>query len=227
MAKVDRIAENGIELITPFSLKYPNLVKFPKEDLPPAFLAMGNTKLLYKDRVAVVGKRDHNEWGRKFTVNITGELASRNIVVVSGMARGLDSISHRIALDMGGDTIAVLPMGHSIASAVLNRYQTDIDNGQMLVLSPFKPDAFFTKTGAYRRNGIICGLSRELYSGHVGHSGGTYHTVNLAQSRGLPVFIGQNPAMADKFCRECHVKGIRLLDVNGRPIRTPDNTSNK
>ncbi len=219
MDKVKRITDRGIDLITPFSLKYPHLQKFPRQDLPPAFLAMGNTQLLMEDRVAVVGKRVHNDWGRRFTVNVTRELIRRGSVVVSGLARGLDTIAHRTAIDSGGKTIAVLPYGISVASTKLDPYQEIIKEGRMLVLSPFKPQASFTTENAYRRNGIICGLSRELYTGHIANKGGTYHIACLAMSRGLNLFIGKNPAMDENIISHFNSYVTSWLDDGGKPIR--------
>ena len=72
---------------------------------------LGQIKELDKRSIAVVGSRDMTERGRKLTEQFVKALVREKITIVSGMARGIDTIAHKTALENGGRTIAVLGSG--------------------------------------------------------------------------------------------------------------------
>ena len=96
----------------------PNNPAFPATLLhisqPPKMLYIQSKNwhdLLARPKVAVVGSRRATAYGKQVTAQLAGELARAGVVIVSGLAIGIDSIAHRAALDSGGLTIAVLPSG--------------------------------------------------------------------------------------------------------------------
>ena len=92
---------------------YPELLRHIP-DPPEILYAMGDTRLLRKKCVAVVGARKASSYGKWVSYNIGRRLAEYDIVTVSGMAFGCDSEAHRGALEAGGATIAVMGCGADI-----------------------------------------------------------------------------------------------------------------
>lgn len=68
-------------------------------------------ELLKRPCVTIVGSRKVSAYSKDVTANLSGELAKAGIVIISGLALGVDSLAHKAALDVGGLTIAVLPSG--------------------------------------------------------------------------------------------------------------------
>jgi DNA processing protein len=118
---------------------------------------------------------------------LAAPLAERGIVIVSGMARGVDSMAHKGALESGGKTIAVLGCGVDIcypneAFALRKRI---IDNG--CVLSEYPPGTQPAKFYFPARNRIISGLSHAVVVAEAGRRSGTLITVDMAQDQGREV----------------------------------------
>ena len=99
-----------IEMITFGSYKYPELLAEIK-DPPKELYYIGNIDILKKRCAAVVGSRTTTQYGRSTAVSIATKLAMRDVAVVSGMARGIDTCAHQGALDCDGPTVAVLGCG--------------------------------------------------------------------------------------------------------------------
>jgi hypothetical protein len=78
---------------------------------PPILHVQGRLELLERPGIAVVGTRRHTTYGRDATVSLVLGLVRAGYVILSGLARGIDSIAHRTALDVGGDTVGVLGTG--------------------------------------------------------------------------------------------------------------------
>ena len=112
-AELDRLQRSGIKAYTWNDPEYPARLK-QVEDRPPVLYVRG--KLLPEDEwaVAVVGTRRATLYGRQAAEQFSTELAGHRITIVSGLARGIDAVSHRAALNAGGRTIAVLACGLDI-----------------------------------------------------------------------------------------------------------------
>ena len=89
---------------------YSNLLK-DISNPPKKLFAIGNIGLLNSNAVAIVGSRNSSEYGEKMTEMITKELVQNDIVIISGMANGIDAIAHKVCIENGGKTIAVLGSG--------------------------------------------------------------------------------------------------------------------
>jgi DNA processing protein len=81
---------------------------------PPTLYAQGRLELLERPGIAVVGTRCHTTDGRDAAVSTVLGLVSAGYVILRGLARGIDSVAHRTALDVGGDTIGVLGTGTDV-----------------------------------------------------------------------------------------------------------------
>ena len=166
---------------------YPPLLREIKN--PPQLLyCAGDLSLLKTRCVAVVGSRQITAYGRRIAAKVAGRLAACGVTVVSGMAIGIDGISHRSALDAGGKTIAVLGNGLDVMYPAANRdLKKDILRTGLL-LSEYPPGTRGTKFTFPQRNRIISGLSEATVVIEAGLNSGSLITAALANEQGRPVY---------------------------------------
>ena len=147
----------------------------------------GDTGLLRAPAVAVVGARACSAYGRSVTRSLTRELAGAGLVVVSGMARGIDGEAHRGALEAGGRTIAVLGCGvdrdYPAAHAELAR--RICEHG--LVVSEYEPGIEPAPWRFPARNRIIAGLCRATVVVEARERSGALITADFALEEGREV----------------------------------------
>lgn len=141
------------------------------------------------DKVAVIGARRCSSYGASAAYRITKDLGSTNVIVVSGMARGIDAVAHRGMIDGGGKTIAVLGSGVDICYPAENEdlMQQIIKNG--CVLSEYPPGTKAISHHFPSRNRIISGLCKMVVVIEAGKRSGTLITADLALENGREVFV--------------------------------------
>jgi DNA processing protein len=147
--------------------------------------------LLARPRIAIVGTRQVTPYGKQVTRQFAGELAGQGIVVVSGLAFGVDSVAHTAALDAGGLTIAVLPSSLSrvYPSAHTQLAKRIVEQGGALISEyPVGSDIAY-KNQFVERNRIVSGMSNALLITEAGASSGTIHTANFAMDQGKEVMV--------------------------------------
>ncbi len=207
----------------------------------PSFLYVQSSQweqLLQKPRVAVVGSRRVSPYGKEVTSNIVRELAQAGIVIVSGLAYGVDSIAHYGALDVQGHTIAVLPGGLTTIypSHHVRLARQIVEQGGALV-SEHAEDTPIYKSSFITRNRIVAGLSNVLLVTEAVEKSGTFHTVRFALEQGKDVLavpgnitspgsVGSNNLI--KSGAVPVTSSTDVLDILGiqharRPIPTTDN----
>jgi DNA processing protein len=145
--------------------------------------------LLKHPCIAIVGSRHVTPYGRDVTARFASELASQGVVVVSGLALGVDAIAHRAALDAGGLTIAVLPSSVDTVypSTNANLAKQIISSGGALVSEyPMTTRSF--KANFVQRNRLVSGISDALLVTEAAKASGTMHTVRFARAQGKTVF---------------------------------------
>ena len=154
--------------------EYPELLR--QIDRPPEVLyCMGNTELLKKKCVAVVGARKASSYGKWAAYNIGKRLAEYGIVTVSGLAYGCDAEAHRGALEADGDTIAVMGCGVDICYPRNSRTLRDRIARQGLILSEYPPGTQPRTWMFPQRNRIISGISEAVaVAGSSGQERGLY-----------------------------------------------------
>lgn len=140
--------------------------------------------------VAVVGSRKPTAYGRQVTDKIASELASRGIVIVSGLALGIDSIAHRAALDAGGTTLAVLANGvDDITPRSHQSLGEDIIKRGGAILSEYEPGTPAYPSSFLERNRIVSGLSDAVLITEAAQRSGTLSTAAHALEQGKDVFV--------------------------------------
>lgn len=159
---------------------------------PPKYLYQQGSelsKLLQRPTVGIVGSRKVSSYGRSVTEDFANTLAKQGIVIVSGLALGVDSIAHRACLEAKGQTIAVLPSGLEAIypSSHQGLAKQIIQTGGSLV-TEYEPQEKPMKHFFIARNRIIAALSDILLVTEAAERSGSLHTANFALELGKPVF---------------------------------------
>lgn len=213
-----RVCDNTLSLnidITFFKDKqYPKILK-KIYDPPVLLFSKGKTIKPEEDSIAIVGTRSATEYGKKVTQMLASELSSSNISVVSGLARGIDTVAHKSTVSNGGRTIAVLGNGLDTIYPAENRKLAEsiVENGT--IISEFsigtKPEA-----GNFpRRNRIISGLCHGIIVVEAGNRSGAILTALNAIDQNREVFAVPG-RIYDKNSLGC----IRLIRNGAIPIKS-------
>jgi DNA processing protein len=138
--------------------------------------------------VAIVGTRRPTAYGKEVGYRLAYDLAKQGVVVLSGLALGMDTIAHKAALDAGGITIAVLAGGLDSIHPPSNRDLAIkiLQNGGTLI-SEYAPGETSFPGNFIARNRIVTGLSDGLLVVEASAKSGTMHTANFALEQGKPV----------------------------------------
>lgn len=141
-----------------------------------------------KPTVSIVGARNCSEYGRQMTREFSREIADCGISVISGMARGIDSIAERSTLDVDGYTCAVLGCGVDICYPAENRELYDDIKSRGCIISEYPPGTKPVAGFFPARNRIIAGLSDALLVMEARERSGTLITVSLALEQGKDIY---------------------------------------
>lgn len=184
----ERIKSIGAKVITYDSKDYPDVLRYIEN--PPYVLYLRGEVPKW-DRlliIGVVGTRESTEYGVSVTKKICAGLAANGVTIVSGMARGIDSVAARSALDKGAKTIAVLGCGVDMAYPPENRQLMCDIMGNGTVISEYPPGSRPLKTHFPERNRIISGLSRGVLVTEAPKRSGSLITANFAIESGKDLF---------------------------------------
>lgn len=185
---LERWQNSGIWVITRADAEYPSkLKKKLGQKAPPILYGAGNKKIFNTRGVAIIGSRDASIEDLDFTFKLGEKLAFSGYSVVSGGARGVDESSMLGSINADGTTIGVV--SDSLMQKVLSKkYRDAIVSGNLLLISPYYPEARFNAGNAMGRNKYIYTLAELSIVIHSGLKGGTWegakenlkhHWVNL------------------------------------------------
>ena len=177
----------GVTFIQRESDEFPDLLR----DIPNApigLFCLGELPPQDSPKVAVIGSRRCSEYGLIASRLVAKPLSEAGAVIVSGMARGIDSMAHRGAIQGGGKTVAVLGTGVDLCYPAENRSlrQEIIANG--CLVSEYPPGTAAKKHFFPQRNRIISGMSLGVIVVEAGKKSGTLGTVDHAADQGREVF---------------------------------------
>lgn len=192
----------GARIITIWDAEYPELLKRTYD--PPAFIfVLGRFTPQDKHPLAIVGTRTPSHYGQLITEMLARELCSLGVTIVSGLARGIDTVAHASALRAKGRTIAVIGSGLDVPYPPENRRLQGLIAGQGVVVSEFPMGTAPDATNFPRRNRIISGLSLGTIVVESGEDGGAMITASIALDQNREVFaIPGN--ITDKRCAGPH-----------------------
>lgn len=185
---IERMEIIGGRIVTVDDPEYPpSLIEI---NPVPFVLYMKGERINWKEQltIGVVGARECTDYGKVATQKLSYEMAAAGILVVSGMARGIDSIAAVSALKAGGKTVAVLGCGLDIVYPPehSNLMRAICDNG--VVITEYPPTTRPNRHNFPQRNRIISGLSRGLLVVEAGRKSGTLSTVSYARDFGRDIF---------------------------------------
>ena len=156
------------------------------EDAPPVLTVLGNPELLQAPTVAVVGARNASANGRRIARELAAGLGEEGVVVVSGMARGIDAAAHLGSLDTG--SVAVVAGGADIVYPEENRglYDALCERGVVVAELPLGTEPLARHFP--RRNRIISGMARGVVVVEAAAKSGSLITARFALEQGREVF---------------------------------------
>ncbi len=149
----------------------------------------GNIELLNSPGIAIIGSRGCTKYGEKMAKKFAKELSMYGLVIISGMANGIDSYAHLGALDGSKKTIAVLPSGlNNIYPKENTKLYEEILNNNGLIISEYSENEEAKYEKFLQRNRIVSGLSIGTLVVEGGHRSGTSITARLTREQGKNVF---------------------------------------
>ncbi|MBQ6080735.1 MAG: DNA-processing protein DprA [Muribaculaceae bacterium] len=211
------VRDNGIAVTYFTENNYPHrLIEAP--DAPAMFYSLGKCDLEAPHIISVVGTRHATQYGIRFCDTLIGELAQRlpDLVVVSGLAYGIDIAAHRAALKHGVPTVAVLPRGlNRIYPAMHRNDAVAIVKSGGLLLTDYTSQDTVQKSNFLARNRIVAALSDCTVIVESAGSGGALVTASLAMSYNRDVMAVPGRC-GDEFSTGCN----KLIATNKAALIT-------
>lgn len=208
----ERMAESGIQLLTVEDDNYPKkLLNIPS---PPVFMfTKGHALNTDIPMVSVIGARECSIYGSKVATRLGELLGQSGIALVSGMARGIDSISQRAALKAGGYSVGVLGNGPDICYPPdsMDLYKMLVEKGA--IISEYPPNTGGQPQFFACRNRIISGLSDVVCVVEAREKSGTMITVDAALEQGKEVYAlpGRICDSTSRGCNELIRQGAGII----------------
>ena len=212
-AKVAELEQHGVRMVCWDSADYPAPLRHIPTS-PPTLYIKGDLHESDRWAIAIVGTRKLTEYGRQITREITTGLVRRSITIVSGLARGIDSIAHQVAVDMGGRTIAVLGSGiDQIYPPENRRLAEKIANGRGAIISEYALGVPPEAKNFPPRNRIISALSLGSAVIEAGYPSGALITARFAAEQGRNIFAvpGNINSPASKGTNKLIQEGAKLI----------------
>lgn len=215
----EQLQNEQIHVITVLDPAYPHLLKsaLGLSQIPCMLFSMGDLEILQRQTIAVIGSRKANETSLSFTRTVAQKLAEPGANIISGNARGVDRAAYEGATSIeSGHTTVVLPHGiRKLSKAQMRELQPRIEDGQVLLLSQFHPDAPWMVSRAMERNAVVTGLAQVVIVAESDTKGGTWEGANGALKQKKSLYVRQSES-ADSL------PGNKLLlEKGGYPLRWP------
>ena len=174
-------------------------IKIGDEEYPKKFLQLkkppktiwveGDTSLLEKPALAIVGSRKSTLYGEKIAKLFATQISKQGIVIVSGLALGIDTIAHTYSKNTLGNTIAVIGSGlNKIYPEENIKLAKEIIDGGGCLLSEYEPDEKVNMRNFPKRNRLICALSEGIFVVEADYRSGSKLTGNLGLKYDKKVF---------------------------------------
>jgi len=212
--------EQEIKIIKLEDKNYPLLLK--KIFNPPKTLYVRGEMLRNEKCFAIVGTRRCSEYGKDIAFSIARDLSKAGLIIVSGMAIGIDTWAHKGALDANGRTIAVLGTGideKTIYPRENIKLSQKILENKGCLISEYPAETRGTKFSFPERNRIISGLSLGVLVVEANFGSGALITARYAKEQNKKVFAipGSIHSINSRGCHDLIKKGARLV-VNANDI---------
>ncbi len=179
----------SIQKIVPKDPEFPSELSRASPAPTQVFVATDNWEdIMARPRVAIVGSRKASTYGKHVTELLARELARAGVVIVSGLAIGIDAIAHRACLNAGGITVAILPSGIDAVypASHANLARQIIAQGGAL-LTEYDRGTIPYPSNFIARNRLVAGLSTVVLVTEASDKSGTMHTARFALEQGKDV----------------------------------------
>ena len=187
-AELERIYRAGVTALAPSDPRYPSRLG-EIADAPPLLYVKGTWRPEDEWGVAVVGTRRATAYGRQAAGELSRGLAANSVTIISGLARGIDTIAHHAAIESGGRTVAVIANGLDTVYPPENARLSEqiAEHGAVITDYPLgtKPRAEFFP----RRNRIMSGVALGTLIVEGDHDSGAMITARFALEQGREVFV--------------------------------------
>ncbi len=182
---LQRADEFGAQFVALGEPDYPKLLRHI-ESAPPLICVKGQMEILSRSAIALVGAREASALGRRFTREMAAAFGEAGLVVVSGLARGIDTAAHEAALETG--TVAVLAGGIDVVYPPENATLTEAIGERGVLMTEMTPGTVPRADFFPRRNRIISGMSLGVVVVEAALRSGSLITARLAAEQGREVF---------------------------------------
>ncbi len=211
---LDWLAADGHALIAWDDRDYPPLL-LETANPPPMLYCVGRRALLAEPAFAIVGSRNATPQGCEDAQAFGAALAGAGLVIVSGLALGIDAAAHRGGLSQAGRSIGVVGTGPDRIYPARNRDLAHALADDGLLLSEFAPGTPPLRANFPRRNRVISGLARGLLVVEATLSSGSLITARLAAEQGRDVFAlpGSIHSPFSKGCHKLIREGAKLVET--------------
>jgi DNA processing protein len=211
--EMERLQATEVGVTTLGEADYPEALRWIPEP-PPVLYIWGTLQPADSLAVAVVGSRKPSPYGQLAAQRLSAELAQYGFTVVSGLARGVDSLAHQGALQAGGRTIAVLGSGINVVYPPEHRRLYEAIREQGAVVSEFPFDTKPDRWNFPRRNRIISGLTLGTLVIEASDQSGSLHTARHALEQGREVFAvpGRIDAPSSRGTNNLIKRGAKLVE---------------
>jgi DNA processing protein len=219
--EIRRWAEHGWTLTTILDPQYP--VRLREIHQAPPFLFSRGELRPDDTAVSVVGSRNASERGLAMAAAVAHELVDRDVSVVAGLARGIDTAAHRTALDAGGRTVGVIATGISRVYPPENAYLHEEIATRGLLLSQFWPEAPPQKHTFLMRNATMSGYGLATVVVEAGEKSGARVQARLAVEHGRPVILTDLVVERNEWAQALVGRpGVHVADGPREVARTVD-----
>lgn len=185
---IEQYKKQDVETITIFDPEYPNLLR-ETYNPPWVLYARGDITLMNNKRLlAVVGSRQATSYGKKSIELLFPKLLDQQVVIVSGLALGIDALAHQTAINLKGSTIGIIAGGFNHLYPKENKRLAEEMMEKHLIISEFPPNTMPQKWHFPMRNRIISGLCYGTLVIEAKKSSGSLITANYAVQEGREVF---------------------------------------
>ncbi|MDO4612202.1 MAG: DNA-processing protein DprA [Candidatus Saccharibacteria bacterium] len=178
-----------------------------------------NGKLERPKAVAIVGSRHNTRYGEEIAYDLAYKLAKKGVIIVSGLAYGIDSVGHRACLEAGGTTVAVLgtPINQIYPRSHTSLAKEIVEKGGAII-SEYAPGAqILPKISFLERNRLISALSDAVVVVEAAERSGTLNTAAHALNQGKEVFAVPGN-INNPYSRGCN----KLIASGATPYLEPD-----
>lgn len=215
LAKLNKLKMDGIHFISKDDPSYPKRLK-QIYGAPYALYAKGNLLQNENKILAIVGARESSPYGKEMAKYFAGALASEGVVIISGLARGIDSYAHEGALSVGGITYGVMGCGIDICypKENINLYMDMQQKGG--IISEYAPGIQPFSSNFPMRNRIISGLCDGILVIEAKEKSGSLITVDMGLEQGKDIYAIPG-RVTDRLSEGCN----NLIKMGAKMVTSP------